>query len=181
MEIDPDILDSSALYKILIGSDPFGRIPDFQHGGFCLYEKNAIGRYIDDAFAGSKLQPTDAKACAKGNHILGVMDAYAYRALVWDIYVERVVAVKEGGETNDEKIAAALPLALMCMVELDRLCEGNGYMVGSQVSIADLYVAPMFVSFTQAYEADPLMDRCRKLTDWWHRFSVRESMVRTQP
>nr|WP_279609957.1 glutathione S-transferase domain-containing protein [Burkholderia cepacia] len=74
-----------------------------------------------------------------------------------------------------------MPLASTCLAELDRLCDGNGYMVADQVSIADLYAAPMFACFTQATEAGLLLDRCKKLKDWWHRFSVRESMVRTQP
>lgn len=62
---------------------PFGRIPAFEHGEFHLYETGAIVRYIDDAFPGCKLQPTDPRARAKVNQIVGILDAYAYRTLVW--------------------------------------------------------------------------------------------------
>ncbi len=179
--VEVDVFDSAGVPVEYLERHPFGRIPAFQHGDFCLYETSAIVRYIDDAFDGPKLQPADAKARARANQIAAVMDAYAYRTLVWDIYVERVVAVKEGRPTDDEKIAAALPLASTCLAELDRLCDGTGYMVADRVSIADLYAAPMFACFTQAAEAGLLMDRCRKLQDWWRRFSVRESMGRTQP
>jgi glutathione S-transferase len=29
---------------------PFGRVPAFEHGNFCLYETQAILRYLDDVF-----------------------------------------------------------------------------------------------------------------------------------
>jgi hypothetical protein len=40
---------------------PFGKIPAFEHTGFCLYEAGAIIRYIDGAFAGPPLQPADPR------------------------------------------------------------------------------------------------------------------------
>lgn len=40
---------------------PFGRIPTFDHGDFCLSETGAIVRYIDNVFPGCKLQPMDTK------------------------------------------------------------------------------------------------------------------------
>ena len=36
---------------------PFGKIPAFEHGGFSLYESNAIVHYIDDAFPGRRIAP----------------------------------------------------------------------------------------------------------------------------
>jgi glutathione S-transferase len=44
---------------------PFGRIPALEHAGFVLYETVAITRYIDEAFAGPRLQPEDVIARAK--------------------------------------------------------------------------------------------------------------------
>lgn len=97
---------------------PFGRIPVFEHGYFHLYATGAIVRYIDDAFPGCKLQPIDPKARAKANQLLGMLDAYAYRTLAWDIYVERVVSTREGRLANEQKIAAALPRAAVRLSEL---------------------------------------------------------------
>lgn len=56
---------------------PFGRIPAFEHGDFHLYKTGEIVRYIDDIFPGCKLQPTDPKARAKVNQIVGILDPYA--------------------------------------------------------------------------------------------------------
>ncbi|CAB3652593.1 hypothetical protein LMG24238_01226 [Paraburkholderia sediminicola] len=157
------------------------RIPAFEHGDFHLYETGAIVRYIDDAFPGCKLQPTDPRARAKVNQIVGILDAYAYRTLVWDIYVERVVSVREGRLADERKIAAALPCAAVCLSELTRVSGNHGFLIGDDVTIADLYAAPMFACFMQAPEAISLMEGCEKLTYWWQRFATRHSMSRTTP
>ncbi|HEU5294661.1 MAG TPA: glutathione S-transferase N-terminal domain-containing protein, partial [Burkholderiaceae bacterium] len=69
---------------------PFGRIPAFEHDGFWLYETAAITRYVDEAFDGPALQPTQPRERARMNQVIGVIDAYAYRPMIWDVLVERV-------------------------------------------------------------------------------------------
>src|SRR6476660_3657824 len=68
---------------------PFNRIPAFEHDGFRLYEAGAIARYVDEAFPGAPLQPADVRQRARMNQAISVLDAYAYRTLVWDVFVER--------------------------------------------------------------------------------------------
>ncbi|HEY3910163.1 MAG TPA: glutathione S-transferase N-terminal domain-containing protein [Stellaceae bacterium] len=69
---------------------PLGNIPSFEHAGFRLYEAGAIMRYVDEAFPGPPLQPVEVRARARMNQVISIIDSYAYRTLVWDIYVERV-------------------------------------------------------------------------------------------
>lgn len=160
---------------------PFGRVPALEHGDFRLYETGAIVRYIDEEFSGCKLQPTIPRARAKVNQIVGIMDAYAYRTLVWDLYVERVVSAREGRLPNEQKIGAALPRAAVCLSELARLSDDHGFLIGESVTLADLYAAPIFACFMQTPEAGPLMNGHEKLTFWWQRFSTRDNMSRTEP
>ena len=107
------------------------------------------------------------------------LDAYVYRTLVWDIYVERVVSAREGRLANEQKIAAALPRAAICLTELTRLSGDRGFLIGDGVALADLYTAPIFACFMQTPEAVSLMEGCEKLIYWWQRFATRESMSRT--
>jgi glutathione S-transferase len=179
--VEVDVFAETGVPQEHFRRHPFGRIPAFEHGDFRLYETGAIVRYIDEAFPGCKLQPTDLKARAKMNQILGILDAYAYRTLVWDIYVERVVSTREGRLANEQKIAAALPRAAVCLSELTRLSDNWGFLIGHGVTLADLYAAPIFACFMQAPECVPLMEGCEKLISWWQRFAIRDSMSRTQP
>ncbi len=75
---------------------PFGRIPAFEHDGFRLYEATAISLYIDEAFDGPALMPADVRARARVHQLLGILDNYAYRTLVWDVFVERVQVPQSG-------------------------------------------------------------------------------------
>jgi glutathione S-transferase len=176
-----DVFAEAGVPQDHLNRHPFGRIPAFEHGNFHLYETGAIVRYIDDAFPGCKLHPTEPKARAKVNQIVGILDAYAYQTLVWDIYVERVVAARDGRLANEQKVAAALPRATVCLSELNRLMDDQGFLIGGSVTFADLYAAPIFACFMQAPEAASLMEGCEKLIYWWQRFAIRDSMFRTQP
>ncbi|WP_036053268.1 glutathione S-transferase family protein [Burkholderia gladioli] len=176
-----DVFAEAGVPQEHLARHPFGRIPAFEHGDFSLYETGAIVRYIDEAFPGCKLQPTNPRACAMVNQIVGIMDAYAYRTLVWDLYVERVVSARERRLPNKQKIEAALPRAAVCLSELARLSDNHGFLIGDSVTLADLYAAPIFACFMRTPEAGPLMEGYEKLLLWWQRFSTRDSMSRTQP
>ena len=65
-------------------------MPAFEHDGFALYETQAILRYIDEGFPVSPLQPTDLHQFARMNQIMGIVDAYAWRAIAAGIVFNRV-------------------------------------------------------------------------------------------
>jgi len=159
---------------------PFGRIPAFEHDGFRLYETGAITRYVDAAFAGPRLQPTDPRACARMNQIIGLLDNYAYRTLVWDIFVERVRASAQGRQPDEARIAAALPKAELCLRALADLMGESPYLAGRELTLADLHAAPMFIYFRMAAEGAALMRRMPALDAWLTKIDRRESIAATR-
>jgi len=159
---------------------PFGRIPAFEHDGFRLYEAGAITRYVEEAFLGPRLQPADVRHRGRMNQAISVLDAYAYRTLVWDIFVERVRAPAQGRHPDEARIAAALPRAVACLAALEALMEGQSWLAGGALTLADLHAAPMFAYFTMTPEGRDLMARHATLLGWWEAISVRESMAQTR-
>jgi glutathione S-transferase len=159
---------------------PFGKIPAFEHAGFRLYEAGAITRYVDEAFAGPFLQSVDARDRARMNQIISVLDSYAYRTLVWDIYVERVSRPASGEVADEESIAAALPKAEVCLFALSELMDEAPWLAGPAISLADLHAAPMFAVFRLAPEGERLVGHHHRLGRWWDRVSSRPSFLRTQ-
>ncbi len=159
---------------------PFGRIPAFEHDGFRLYETGAITRYVDAAFAGPRLQPADPRACARMNQIIGVLDNYAYRPLVWDIFVERVRASVQGRQPDEARIEAALPKAETCLRALIALMGDGPYLVGHDVTLADLYAAPMMIYFRMAAEGAALLRQAPALDAWLARIDRRTSTRATR-
>ncbi|HUH50293.1 MAG TPA: glutathione S-transferase family protein [Mycoplana sp.] len=160
---------------------PFGRIPAFEHGRFSLYETGAITRYIDEMFEGPKLQPSDAAHRARCNQFISIADNYAYPQLVWGVYVERVSKPETGVATDGKKLAASLAKAQTCLSAMSDLMEGGPWLVGEELTLADIYAAPMFDYFLMAPEGVELLQHYEKLRAWWSRMAVRPSMAATRP
>ena len=159
---------------------PFGRIPAFEHDGFRLYESGAITRYVDEAFPGPALQPAAPKARARVNQAISILDSYAYRTLVWDIYVERMRAAENGRTTDEARVAAALPRAETCLAALEALMAEGPWLAGAALSLADLHAAPIFAYAVLAPEGRDLLARHDALRRWWERMARRPSMGATR-
>ncbi len=159
---------------------PFGRIPAFEHAGFRLYEARAIMGYVDEAFTGPSLQPSGSRERARMVQAMSVLDSYAYRTLVWDIYVERITRSASGGLADEDKIAAALPKAAVCLRALAQIMDQGAWLAGTEISLADLLAAPMFARFRLAPEGERLLDSHPELRRWWERMSQRSSMAATE-
>ncbi|MDQ0462549.1 glutathione S-transferase [Caulobacter ginsengisoli] len=158
---------------------PFGRIPAFEHGAVRLYEAAAIERYVDEAFPGPALQPTDPAGRARMVQVIGIMDSYFYRTQVWDIYVERISNPAHGRPTDEARIAAALPKAATCLRALAERLGEDPWLAGPTLSLADLHAAPMFDLVMRTPEAAGLMAPLPSLQAWWARIKARPSMRQT--
>jgi glutathione S-transferase len=174
--VEVDILGDGAAREAHLPRQPFGKIPAFEHGAIRLYETSAICRYIDEAFPGPSLQPATPLARARMMQAISILDRYAYRPLVWDIFVERVMKPNEGGEADEAKIAAALPVARTCLRALNDLVQDAPWIAGGELSLADLHAAPIIGYFLQAPEGRMLSDQPR-LARWWPALAARQSMA----
>jgi len=178
--VEVDIFAEGGPSADYLARHPFGRIPAFEHDGFRLYETSAITRYVDEAFTGPALQPTAPKARARVNQVIAILDSYAYRTLVWDIYVERVRAAENGRVTDEARIAAALPRAETCLAALEALMAAGPWLAGPALTLADLHAAPIFAYAVLAPEGRDLLARHEALRRWWERMALRPSMTATR-
>ncbi len=160
---------------------PFGRIPAFEHDGFRLYETNAISLYVEEAFDGPPLMPEAPRARARVHQILGILDNYAYRTLVWDVYVERVLVPQEGGTPDEAKIAAALDRARTCLTALADLKGAAPWLAGTRIGLADLRAFPILAVFRRAPEGARLLAGYPELARWLETMAERPSAIATRP
>lgn len=159
---------------------PFLRIPAFEHNGFRLYESGAIARYIDEAFPGPALTPETTEGRARANQITGILDSYAYRTWVWDIFVERIRVPEQGKDPDEPKIAEALPRAETCLSAIEHLMNGAPYFIGDNPTLADLHAAPMIALFRLAPEGKRLLSDHPPWSAWWRQMAERPSMAATR-
>jgi glutathione S-transferase len=172
-DLEPiDIFSATANLDAYREIHPFGRIPAFRHGDFVLYETAAINRYVDEAFSGPPLQPAKAQDRARMVQIMAMTDAYGYRPLVWDIYVERVSHARDSKPVNEKLIASALPKARIYLKALDKLKSEAPFLVSATASLADFHVAPMFGYFLEAMEGRRMLREFPRLARWWETISA---------
>jgi glutathione S-transferase len=155
---------------------PFGRIPAFEHEGFRLFETSAITRYVDEAFDGPALQPADARGRARMSQMTGMLDAYGYRAMGWDVAVERL----EKSEPDEILIAGGLSKAETVLEVLTSLKANGPWLLGDQLTLADLHAAPVIAYFVKVIEGQDLLARFAEIRDWYARVVERPSFVRTE-
>jgi glutathione S-transferase len=160
---------------------PFAKVPAFEHDGFTLYETQAILRYIDEGFPVAPLQPTDLHQFSRMNQIMGIVDAYAWRAIAAGVLVNRVLKPRLGLPADEAAITAALPQARLCISEIARLMGEEPYLAGDRVSLADLMVIPLFYLFGKLPEGEEPLAECSNIRPWMRRMEGRQSFQVTKP
>jgi glutathione S-transferase len=163
-----------------LARQPFGRVPAFAHDGFMLYETGAITRYIDEAFAGTRLQPRDARARARMNQVIGIVDSYAYRPMIWGVFVARIVASEEGIAPDEKLVAESLEQSRTCCRALDDILGSNRYFTGDEITLADLHALPIMLYFAMTQEGRDTLAAHPRLRAWLESTVARPSVQRTK-
>lgn len=171
-----DIFAAEGVPAWYLEHHPFGRIPAFEHDGFRIFETNAISHYVDEAFDGPALQPADAQGRARMGQIAGMLDAYGYRAMVWDVAVERL----EKTPPDEALIAGGLHQAETVLKVLTSLKAKGPWLLGDQLTLADLHAAPIIAYFLKVAEGRDLLARFAEIRGWYERISGRPSFMRTE-
>jgi glutathione S-transferase len=160
---------------------PFGHIPVLKHDGFLLYETSAIARYIDERFAGLALQPADPVRRARMNQILSILDSYAYRPMVWGVFVQRVSLPKRGRAADEDEIRKSLLKAETTLKVLEDMLQPGPFLAGANLTLADLHAYPMLRCFSLAPEGQALLQRHASTTRWLEMMQSRRSVMATVP
>ncbi|ESY36726.1 glutathione S-transferase [Mesorhizobium sp. LNJC384A00] len=152
---------------------PFGRIPAFEHDGFRLFETSAIARYVDDAFDGPALQPKDARTRATMNQLIGILDAYAYRSMVWDVAVERL----EKEAPDEALVTNGLRQAETVLRVLTALKPPGPWLLGDHLTLADLHAASIIAYFVKVADGQKLLAAFADIQAWWEGIAKRPSLA----
>ena len=171
--VDVDIFSEEGPPEGYLERQPFGRIPAFEHDGFRLFETSAIIRYIDAAFDGPSLMPEEARAAAQVNQITSILDGYAYRAMVWDVYVEALEVPQRGGNADRDVIARGLNTAGKCLDTLAALMGETVFLAGAELTLADIHALPMICYFQSAPDGAGLLAEYPSLLSWMQRMKLR--------
>ena len=173
-----DIFADSGPPDAYLALNPFGTIPCLRYGDFHLYETAAITRWVDEVFSGVSLQPDSSQARARMNQVIGILDSYGYRPMVWDLYVQRSVIPASGGSADENVIAAALPRIRLVLEQLEGFGEGS-LLLGDAITLADLHLYPMLRYFVETPEGRGMLRDFPRLAGWLETMIVRPAVQAT--
>lgn len=159
---------------------PFGRIPAFDHDGFVLYETGAITRYVDESFTGTRLQPQEPRARARMNQVIGIVDSYAYRPMIWGVFFARIVAPAEGLQHDEAHLAAALAKSQTCCRALEEILASKRYFTGDELTLADVHALPILLYFAMTRDGAEMVSAQPCLRAWLDNMATRPSVQRTK-
>ena len=179
--VEVDLLSGAGQSAEHLARHPFGKVPAFEHDGFAFYETDAIARYVDETFPGTDLVPADARARARMNQAMSVLASYAYPCLISQIFMQRAVMPMIGNAPDEAAIAAALPKAETALGALEQLIDGNRYLAGDRLSLADLLLIPIYDYVRQTPEGEKLLQATPNLRRWWDEVRTRPSVEKTRP
>lgn len=113
--------------------------------------------------------------------IVAMLDAYAYRPLVWGIGVETASKPARGEVPDEAVVTAAIPVAETCLRELEGFVARTGWLAGDRLSLADLHAAPMIGFFMRSPIGQEMMTHRPALGRWWRAMSARPAYAATAP
>src|SRR6476646_8989895 len=147
IEINPFAADVPEIYLAI---HPFKRVPTLIHDDFQIYETGAITRYVDEAFPGPSLQPTDPRHRARSSQFISIVDSYVYWPLVRQVFSHRVFRPLLGRPSDISEVQRGLEKAPVVLAALERLVADTEFLCGNDISLADIHLAPMIGYFAMA-------------------------------
>lgn len=179
IEINPfaPIVDDAYLLE----HHPFKRVPVLEHDGFTLYETCAITRYIDGAFFGPALQPSNAKKLARMTQIISIIDAYGFQPMMREAFTNRVVYEKFDLPVDEAVFANAMVKSKTVLTALNRLVGCCEFLCDDDVSLADLHLAPVIDYFQMFDQGQKLLAEFNNVFTWYQSIRTRTSLVATRP
>lgn len=176
-----DLFSGGSRAPAHLARQPFGKVPALTHDGFVLYETFAIARYVDEAFDGPSLQPTDVKVRARMTQICAIIDSYAYGAAVGKAFWQAAIVPMQGGTPDQAVMAEGFAKADAAFAAIEALCAGGPFLCGAAISLADLHLLPVVDYFASIPAGRAVLDKHPKLAAWAGGMAGRASVVNTKP
>jgi glutathione S-transferase len=165
----------------LLAINPFGKVPGFRHGDVTLFETAAIARYVDEVFDGPGLMPPDAAGRALVTQWISAVNDSIYDAMIRRYVLQYLMPRGEDGRPDRRVIDGALKRMRRQLEVLDAAYGGRPFVVGDALTLADLFLAPIFAYVWQQPEGQELLDACANIAAAWPSITSRTSFQRTDP
>ncbi|MBD2494547.1 glutathione S-transferase family protein [Nostoc sp. FACHB-280] len=165
---DIDIFKGENQSPEYLAKNPFGKVPTLEVDGEVIYETPAITDYLNTVFANNQFSLSEPMLQARMRQIITIIDNYFYPAAISKIVIQRLIVPIRGGKPDKEQIQNAIAPAQKAIQAIESITVGSPYLLGSQLTIADFFLIPVFIYLSQTPEYEAITAQTPKLQVWWN-------------
>ncbi|MBT5897017.1 MAG: glutathione S-transferase family protein [Rhodospirillaceae bacterium] len=158
--------------------NPLGLIPVMRHDGLDLVESSAIAHYIDTAFDGPALVPTDPREAAPVNRWIATVNTSVDQMLMRRYVVEYAFHKDADGNVVRDVIDQTVKRLPKMFAFLDT-AVAQGYLGGDNFTMADCFLMPILAAVQNFPEGKENMENSPNLKPYFAKVSVRPSFTET--
>ena len=165
---DVGILNGENNSAEYLAKNPFGKVPTLEADGEFIYETAAITEYLDTVVANDKFSPSDPLSKARMRQIMAIIDSYFYPNAIRTIVIQRLIVPTQGGKTDEDAVKNAVAPGKAALEAIESLTVGSPYLLGSQLTIADFYLIPIFIYLSNTPEFEAITADTPDINIWWN-------------
>ncbi len=158
---------------------PFRKMPVLTHGEIVVYESLAIAHYIDRAFDGPALQPSDVLGQAEALTWVSVVNAYMFPTM--NGLVKQRFAMATGGEANEAALAELREPLAGQLALIEAAVSVRPFLVGHAFTIADAFLMPQLHYATFTPEGLDALAAAPATEAWLEQMRARPCVAATNP
>lgn len=133
--------------------NPLKRIPVLQHGDRVIADSAVICRYLESVFPENPLYPTDPWDQARCSWYEKFADYELGVTCTFSVFRNRVIMPLIGRTCDEDKVQKALNTSIPPLFAyLDQELAGKNYLLGEQMTIADIALASQLVNLRHGGE-----------------------------
>jgi glutathione S-transferase len=160
---------------------PFGKMPVLRHGDFQLFESKAIATYLDRNFPAPYLFPSDLRLAALTEQWVSLTNTLMDLTLIRTYLFAYIAPKTADGKPDREAIDAVMPALQEQIGVLDEAVAGKTYLVGDDITFADLNLLPILHRVQLAPEGANAVAGATHLSRYYEHHAARPSFMRTMP
>lgn len=177
--VERNPFDPSDLLDLML-VHPFGRVPVLSDDGFRVYETSAILAYVDAAFEGPSLTPSEIRKAARMRQVISLTASYVYQPLVRQAFSHGVYRPLMAESADTGTLRAGLDAAPRVLDALEEIAREGLILCPEQMCLASCHLYPMLDYFDMVPEGRALLSRRDALSTWMHWMGRRASVVETR-
>ena len=101
------------------------------------------------------------------HQVMSIVNSYLYDPAVQTLTIENLVKPQQGKEIDEQAVEAAIAPTQKALEAIETLFTGSPYILGSDLSIADFYLIPIFFYISKTPQFQTVTANTPKITDWW--------------